>query len=70
MQAEIVALGQTHDALAAARVLAGYPTVRRLPARRDGGLIHLVAAVVSGDPARRLDAMIYLPRGSPAGHGA
>jgi methylglyoxal synthase len=31
-----------------------------LPTRREGGLIHLVAAVVSGDPARRLDAVIYL----------
>lgn len=60
LQAEVVALGQTYDALAAARLLAGYPGLHRLPTRRDGGLIHLVAAVVSGDPRRRLDAMIYL----------
>ena len=60
LRAEIFALGQTHDALADAGVLAGYPRLTRLPPRREGGLIHLVAAVVSGDPARRLDAMIYL----------
>jgi methylglyoxal synthase len=60
LEPEILALGQTHDALASARVLAGYPMLKRLPTRREGGLIHLVAAVVSDDPERRLDAMIYL----------
>ena len=60
LQLEILALGQTHDALVASGVLADYPGLKRLPTRRDGGLIHLVAAVVSGDPARRLDAMLYL----------
>jgi methylglyoxal synthase len=60
LRPEIFALGQTYDALAGAGVLAGYPRLTRLPTRREGGLIHLVAAVVSGDPARRLDAMIYL----------
>jgi methylglyoxal synthase len=34
--------------------------LHRLPARREGGLIHLVADVVSDDPGRRLDAVIYL----------
>jgi methylglyoxal synthase len=60
LQIEILALGQTYDALAAARLLAGYPALKRLPTRREGGLIHLVATVVSDDPGRRLDAMIYL----------
>jgi methylglyoxal synthase len=60
LRAELFVLGQTYDALASARVLADYPRLTRLPARRDGGLIHLVAAVVSGDPGRRLDAVIYL----------
>ena len=60
LRAELLVLGQTCDALAAAKVLAGYPRLTRLPTRRDGGLIHLVAAVVSGDPGRRLDAVIYL----------
>lgn len=60
LHVEILALGQTYDALAATRLLADYPALKRLPARREGGLIHLVAAVVSGDPGRQLDAMIYL----------
>jgi methylglyoxal synthase len=60
LRAELFVLGQTYDALVAEGVLADYPRLTRLPARREGGLIHLVAAVVSGDPARRLDAVIYL----------
>ena len=60
LRAELFVLGHTYDALAASKVLADYPRLKRLPARRDGGLIHLVTSVVSGDPARRLDAMIYL----------
>ena len=60
LRVEILALGQTYDALVATRLLADYPALKRLPTRREGGLIHLVAAVVSGDPGRRLDAMIYL----------
>jgi methylglyoxal synthase len=60
LRAELFVLGQTYDALGATKALAGYPRLTRLPTRRDGGLIHLVAAVVSGDPDRRLDAMIYL----------
>jgi hypothetical protein len=60
LRAELFVLGQTYDALVADGVLADYPRLTRLPARRDGGLIHLMAAVMSGDPARRLDAVIYL----------
>lgn len=60
LRAELFALGQTYDALVADGMLADYPRLIRLPTRRDGGLIHLLAAVVSGDPARRLDAVIYL----------
>src|SRR6266540_1513870 len=60
LRAELFVLGTTYDALVADGVLADYPRLTRLPMRRDGGVIHLVAAVVSGDPARRLDAVIYL----------
>ncbi len=60
LRAELFVLGQSCDALSVAKVLADYPRLRRLPARRDGGLIHLIAAVVSGDPGRRLDAVVYL----------
>ncbi len=47
LRAELFVLGTTYDALVADGVLADYPRLTRLPARRDGGLIHLVAAVVS-----------------------
>jgi hypothetical protein len=60
LRAELLILGQTYDALNAAKVLDAYPRLTRLAARHDGGLIHLVAAVVSGDPGRRLDAVVYL----------
>jgi methylglyoxal synthase len=60
LRAELLVLGQTYDALIAQHILARYPRLLRLPARRDGGIIHLVGDVVSGDPARRLDAVIYL----------
>lgn len=60
LRAELLVLGHTCDALAAGKLFAGYPRLQRLPARHEGGLIHLVAAVVSGDPSRRLDAVIYL----------
>lgn len=41
-------------------MLARYRGLHRLPTRRDGGLIHLVAGVVAENPARRLDAIVYL----------
>ena len=60
MRPHVQVVGQTYDALADGGVLQGYPGLHRLPARREGGLIHLVADVVSSDPGRRLDAVIYL----------
>jgi methylglyoxal synthase len=60
LRPEIHAVGQTFDALHAAGILRGYAGLHRLPTRRDGGLIHLVAGVVSADPALRFDAIIYL----------
>jgi methylglyoxal synthase len=57
---ELCVVGQTYDALVEARVLADYRKLHRLPTRRDGGLIHLVAGVVSDEPALRLDAVVYL----------
>jgi methylglyoxal synthase len=53
-------VGQTYDALVDGGVLNDYPGLHRLPTRREGGLIHLVADVVSSDPARHPDAVIYL----------
>jgi len=60
LKPEFLVVGQTFDALVEGRVLAGYRGMHRLPTRRDGGLIHLVAGVVADDPARRLDAIVYL----------
>ena len=60
LRPDLFVVGQTYDALVEARVLAGYRGLHRLPTRRDGGLIHLVAGVVAEDPARRLDAIVYL----------
>jgi methylglyoxal synthase len=60
LQPEIHAVGQTFDAIVAAGILRGYTGLHRLPTRRDGGLIHLVAGVVSADPERRFDVIIYL----------
>jgi methylglyoxal synthase len=57
---ELLVVGQTYDALIEARVLHAYRGMHRLPARRDGGLIHLVAGVVAEDPAKRIDAIVYL----------
>jgi methylglyoxal synthase len=60
LKPELFVVGQTYDALAGARVLAGYGGLHRLPARRDGGLVHLVAGVVAQAPSARLDAIVYL----------
>ena len=43
LQPTLQVVGQTYDALAEAGVLQGYAGMHRLPARREGGLIHLVA---------------------------
>jgi methylglyoxal synthase len=60
LQPELHVVGQTYDAIVGNGVLRGYAGLHRLPTRRDGGLIHLVAGVVATDPARRFDAIIYL----------
>lgn len=60
LRPELHVVGQTYDAIAASGLLDGYPGLHRLPTRRSGGLIHLVAGVVAVDPARRFDAIVYL----------
>jgi len=60
LKPKLFVVGQTYDALAEARVLIDYRGLYRLPARRDGGLIHLVTGVVAEDPAKRIDAIVYL----------
>jgi methylglyoxal synthase len=60
LQPELHVVGQTYDAIARNGMLDGYRGMHRLPTRRDGGLIHLVAGVVATEPARRFDAIVYL----------
>ena len=58
---ELHAVGRTHDAIAATRVLDGYAGLKRYPYGREGGLMKLVAEVVGmEDDARALDGAIYL----------
>ena len=60
LRAELVVVGRTCAALEAAGLLAGYPGIRRLPDRREGGVMRLTAMLVSDDPTVALDAVIYL----------
>src|SRR5262245_5225836 len=57
---ELCVVGQTHDDVVAD---GGFPAgvrVRRLPPRREGGLIRLVAGVVDDSGPDALDAVVYL----------
>ncbi|HUN92227.1 MAG TPA: methylglyoxal synthase [Burkholderiaceae bacterium] len=57
---DLAVVGQTFDAIADAGLLRDYPALRRLPSRREGGIIHLVAGIVDDSGADELDAVIYL----------
>jgi methylglyoxal synthase len=60
LQPEFVIVGRTLDAIVSHRLLADYPYIERFPYGREGGLMMLVSRVVESDPARTLDAVIYL----------
>jgi methylglyoxal synthase len=61
LQISLHVVGRTHDAIAAAGMLSGYPGLRRYPYGREGGLMKLVAEVVGVDhDERTLDGAIYL----------
>ena len=60
LQPEFVVVGRTFDAIHQHQLLPGYPSIARFPYGREGGLMKLVARVVDSDPARTLDAVIYL----------
>lgn len=57
---ELYAVGRTHAALRSQSLLDGYAGLHALPERREGGLMRLTAMLVDEDPARALDAVIYL----------
>lgn len=60
LRPELYVLGRTWQALQDGGVLTRYRGVHRLRDRRDGGVVTLVAMLVDDDPARALDAVIYL----------
>jgi methylglyoxal synthase len=60
LQPQFVVVGRTLDAIRSHGLLAGYPSIERFPYGREGGLMMLVSRIVETDPARALDAVIYL----------
>ncbi|MFZ6735757.1 methylglyoxal synthase [Undibacterium sp. Ji42W] len=60
LQAELVIVGRTLDAIVSHGLLESCPAVERFPYGREGGLMKLVSRVVDKDPARAVDAVIYL----------
>lgn len=60
LQPHFVIVGRTFDAIRAHGLLASYPSLERFPYGREGGLMMLVSRVVDPDPAKTLDAIIYL----------
>lgn len=58
--ARLSVVGQTYDALAAAGLIPDGAAVARLPSRREGGVIHLVAGVVERSGPGALDAAFFL----------
>ena len=60
LQPQLIVVGRTLDAIRSHGLLAGYPSIERFPYGREGGLMMLVARVVETDPAKTLDAVIYL----------
>ncbi|MDL2355824.1 MAG: methylglyoxal synthase [Pseudomonadota bacterium] len=60
LKPQLVVVGRTLDAIRGHGLLPGYEAIERFPYGREGGLMMLVARVVESDPARTLDAVIYL----------
>jgi len=60
LKPQLVIVGRTLDAMRSHGLLPGYAAIERFPYGREGGLMMLVSRVVDPDPARALDAVIYL----------
>lgn len=58
--ARLSIVGQTYDALAAAGLIPEGAAITRLPSRRKGGVIHLVAGVVEKEVESAIDAAFFL----------
>lgn len=57
---EWIVVGRTLDAIISHHLLDVCPQHERFPYGREGGLMKLVSRVVDSDPARTVDAVIYL----------
>ena len=60
LKPHFIIVGRTLDAIRSHGLLPNYPSIERFPYGREGGLMMLVSRVVDPDPARSLDAIIYL----------
>lgn len=60
LQPHFIVVGRTLDAILSHGLLPGYPSIERFPYGRQGGLMMLVSRIVEADPAKTLDAVIYL----------
>ncbi len=60
LQPEWIIVGRTLDAIILHDLVSVCSTHERFPYGRDGGLMKLVSRVVDSDPARSVDAVIYL----------
>jgi methylglyoxal synthase len=60
LKPHFIVVGRTLDAIERHGLLPGYPAIERFPYGREGGLMMLVSRIVETDPARTLDAVIYL----------
>ena len=60
LKPQLVVVGRTLDTIQSHGLLSGYPNMERFPYGREGGLMMLVSRVVEPDPAKALDAIIYL----------
>jgi methylglyoxal synthase len=60
LQPHFVVVGRTLDAIRSHGLLPDYPSIERFPYGREGGLMMLVSRIVEPDPAKTLDAVIYL----------
>ena len=60
LRPELFVVGRTWAAITDGGLFTRYDGLHRLPDRRDGGVVRLCAMLVDDDPARALDAIVYL----------
>lgn len=60
LQPHFIVVGRTLDAMQNHALIPGHISIERLPYGRQGGLMILVSRTVDPDPARAIDAVMYL----------